>query len=321
MVLNPPNDAPTPCQRDHRDPQIVILGVAGSSPVSHPLSPIGAVRSCVADVRRGEPNDEYHGDRKYRNCSSAKVALESIPIYYARCVARTLPSPSNDGIRFGSLLHDWFEQGDSIRAKWAVPPASTLTPTGLLGKDAKKWLENEAPAGATLVTPSVYAQLEGAIAAIEAHPAAVELMRRIVERELSVRWETDEGYLLRCRFDALTSDGWVVDLKTTREDDILANFWKSVIDFKYHVQDAWYRRGMVACGMDPAPLRFIVVSSGPSHDCQVVTLPDALVREGERLMDKVLAELRLREDLDWWLPDQHGEVVELPVPAHVLRRV
>jgi len=38
-------------------------------------------------------------------------------------------------------------------------------------------------------------------------------------------------------------------------------------------------------------------------------------------MDKALADLRLREDLDWWLPDSHGEVIELPVPAHILGRL
>jgi hypothetical protein len=78
---------------------------------------------------------------------------------------------------------------------------------------------------------------------------------------------------------------------------------------------------MEACGMEPKPLHFLVISTSLPHDCQVVTLPAALIAEGQRLMDKVLAELRLRESLDWWLPDTHGEVVELQFPAHVLGRM
>jgi hypothetical protein len=51
-----------------------------------------------------------------------------------------------------------------------------------------------------------------------------------------------------------------------------------------------------------------------------VTLPERVIAEGQRLMDRALADMRLREQLDWWLPDTHGEIVELSFPAHVLGR-
>ena len=315
------HDADSTDTADTIDPQIVILGVAGSSPVSHPSSPIGSFSACVADIRRGEPNAEYHGDQVHRNCSSAKTALDSIPLYHARHVARSLPPLSGDAIEHGTLLHEWFEKGNPVLRTWAVPPEETLTPTGQVGKEAKKWAESEFGPDVQIVPPKLFRQIKAEIAAIENTPPAMTLIERIVERELSVRWTTPDGDRLRCRFDALTSDGIVVDLKTTREADILRDWWKSVLDFKYHFQCAWYMRGMEACGMEAAPLHFIVISTTFPHDCQVVTLPAALIAEGHRLMDKVLAELRLRESLDWWLPDQHGEVVELQFPAHVLGRM
>ena len=311
-----------PPQADGTDPQIVILGVAGSSPVSHPsFSPIGSFSACVADVRRGETNADYHGDLGHRNSSSGKTALDSIPLYYARHVARTLPSLSGDAIEHGTLLHEWFEKGDPVLETWAVPPEETLTQTGQVGKEAKKWAESEFGADTQIVSPKLFRQIKAEIAAIKNTPSAMSLIERIVERELSVRWKTADGDRLRCRFDALTSDGIVVDLKSTREADILRDFWKSVLDFKYHFSCAWYMRGMEACGMEPKPLHFLVISTSLPHDCQVVTLPAALIAEGQRLMDKVLAELRLRESLDWWLPDHHGEVVELQFPASVLGRI
>ena len=328
--LNPPSasddtvghDVATTDTTGTQDPQIVILGVAGSSPVSHPTSsPIGSFSACAADVRRGESNADYHGDRAYRNCSSAKTALDSIPLYHARHVACSLPPFSSDAVEHGSLLHEWFEKGDPVLETWAVPPEETLTSTGQVGKDAKKWAEKEFGTDAAIVSPKLFAQIKAEIKAIKNKPPAMSLVERIVERELSVRWTSPEGDRLRCRFDALTSDGTVVDLKTTREADILRDFWKSVLDFKYHFSCAWYMRGMEACGMEPKPLQFIVISTSLPHDCQVVTLPAALIAEGQRLMDKVLAELRLRESLDWWLPDTHGEVVELQFPASVLGRL
>jgi len=98
-VVNPPaqpertvgHDVATAATPDTVDPQIVILGVAGSSPVSHPsASPIGSFSACVADVRRGESNDAYHGDDDHRNASRGKVFLDSIALYHGRYVARTI---------------------------------------------------------------------------------------------------------------------------------------------------------------------------------------------------------------------------------------
>ena len=272
-------------------------------------------------MRRGESNDAYHGDRAYRNATSSAVALDSIPLYYARHVARTIPPFSSEATDHGSLLHSWFEHGDSVLETWAVPPEETLTPTLQVGKEAKKWAEKEFGTDVAIVPPKLFRQIKAEIKAIKDTPPAMALMERIVERELSVRWTSPDGDNLRCKFDALTSDGLVVDLKSTRESDILRDWWKSVLDFKYHFSCAWYMRGMEACGIEPKPLHYIVISTSLPHDCQVVTLPASVIAEGQRLMDKVLAEIRLRESLDWWLPDTHGEVVELQFPASVLGRI
>jgi hypothetical protein len=171
------------------------------------------------------------------------------------------------------------------------------------------------------VSPKLARQLRLEAEAVTRHPAVRDAMDRIVEREISVRWQSADGHLLRCRFDAVTSDGIVLDLKTTRETNILANFWKSVLDFRYGFSEAWYRAGMEACGLEPKPLQYIVVSTSLPHDVQVVTLPEEVVEQGREQMVRALADLRLRENLDWWLPESHGEVVELPFPAHALRRV
>lgn len=282
---------------------------------------LGSYKSDVraADIRRGEANADYHSDESHRSCSRVKTLLDSPLLYHQRYVAKSLPPFSSSATDHGTLLHSWLELGDGFLAGLVCPPPDTLTSTGLVGKEAEKWAKNEAPAGATVVSPKERAQIMAEVAAIKANPAAADLISRISEREISIRWTTADGYRLKCRADAITSDGLILDLKTTREADILSDFWKAVLSFRYHLQDAWYRCGMEAIGLDPQPLRFIVVSTSLPHDCQVVTLPDAIVAEGRRLMDSALADLRLREDLDWWLPDQHGEVVELQFPAHALR--
>jgi hypothetical protein len=277
---------------------------------------------CVgAEVRRGEPNESYHAKDGHKSCSPVKTFCESVRLYHARHVTQTLPPLSGDAVYHGSLLHEWWEAdfSDGFLATLAVPPESTLTSTGLIGKEAKQHCADHFPAGAKIVAPKEVGQLRRERDALLANPAFVELNERVVDREISVRWEQD-GHRLKSKFDALT-DEFALDLKTTREEDILASFHDSVVRFKYHLQDAWYQCGMAAMGMTPQPLRFIVISTSAAHDCQVVTLPQEVIDAGRRLMDKALADLRLREELDWWLPETHGRVVELPFPAHALRRL
>ncbi len=272
------------------------------------------------DVRRGESNADYHADETYRSVSRIKTFLDSPTLYHSRYIARTLPQQSSPAMDHGTLLHSWLERGDALLADIAVPPESTLTGTGLVGKEAKKWAADNFGPDAVVVSPKERAQLHLEIESIRRNPAAMELIDDIREHELSIRWETPDGHRLKCRADAVTSN-FFIDLKTTREPDVRAGFWKSVLDYRYHLQDAWYRRGMEALGMEARPLRFIVVSTSHWHDCQVVYLPQQVMAEGERLMEKALADIRLRERLDWWLPDQHGEVAELWFPAHVLGRM
>lgn len=288
------------------------------------LPPVGVKTAQAAckggDIRRGETNADYHADETHRSCSRIKTLLDSPLLYHQRYIAKSLPPFSSSATDHGTLLHTWLELGDDFLATLVSPPQSTLTSTGLVGKEAEKWAKNEAPEGATVVGPKERAQIFAEVAAIKGNPAAADLIARVTGHEISVRWTTQDGHKLKCRADAVTPDVWL-DLKTTREADILADFWRSVLQFRYHLQDAWYRCGMEACGMDPAPLQFIVVSTSLPHDCQVVTLPPAVVAEGQRLMDRALADLRLREDLDYWMPDQHGEVIELQFPAHALRSI
>jgi exodeoxyribonuclease VIII len=271
-------------------------------------------------IRRGEANADYHANETHRSCSRVKTLLDSPVLYHQRYIAKSLPPFSSAAMDHGTLLHRWMEEGEDFLELLVVPPASTLTATGLVGKEAEKWAKNEAPQGAILVNPKERAQILAEVDAILSNPSAAELLSRPSEHELSVYWEQD-GHRLKCRFDMLTSDGIVVDLKTTREGDILADFPSAVARFRYHLQDAWYRCGMEAMGLESKPLHFIVISTAIPHDCQVVTLPPHVTAAGRQRMNEALAELRLREDLDWWLPEAHGEVVELSFPAHVLGRL
>lgn len=268
-------------------------------------------------ITAGESNEDYHASSGWSKSQLWDHSSRGARYFYLRHVAKSIRPEESSALSHGTRLHRWLEVGDQLFDELVSPPPDTLTETGLVGKKALQWAADNAP-GRQVVSSRELAQIRREIDSIREHRAARELIDAAVGHELSVRWRSPDGDMLRCRPDLITDKVWV-DLKTTREADILASFWKSVMDYGYHAQDAHYQWGMEAAGMEARPLAFIVVSTTGVHDCHVVTLPQELVAEGRRRLLQSLADIRLRMDLDYWMPDQHGEVVELPVPAHLIR--
>ena len=271
----------------------------------------------AATITAEESSESYHSSAGWSKSQLWDHAARGSRYFYLRHVAKSIRPEESASLAHGTRLHRWLEVGDRLFDEIVAPPDEFLTDTGLVGKRAQQWASENA-AGRDVVTPKELAQLRREIAAIKSHRAARALIESAIAHEISVRWTSRDGDLLRCRPDLCTDESWV-DLKTTREQDILASFWRSVTDYGYHAQDAHYQWGMEALGMEARPLVFIVVSTAAQHDCQVVTLPQELVAEGRRRLLNSLADIRLRMDLDYWMPDRHGEVVELPVPAHAMR--
>jgi exodeoxyribonuclease VIII len=89
-----------------------------------------------------------------------------------------------------------------------------------------------------------------------AHPIARALLTgKPGKAERSVYWiDEATGELCRCRPDFWREDDIVVDLKTT-EDASPEGFGKSIANWSYDTQDAFYRDGCAAVGK---PLRAFV---------------------------------------------------------------
>jgi hypothetical protein len=273
--------------------------------------------AALPSAEEGQSNSDYHSSAGWSKSQLWDHASRGARYFYLRHVARSIQSEESAALAHGTRLHRWLEVGDRLFDELVAPPEDTLTESGQVGKKSQQWALENAP-GKELVSPKEIRQLRREIASIMEHRAARGLIEAAVAHEVSVRWVGPDGQLLRCRPDLVSETAWV-DLKTTREADILDSFWKSVVSYGYHAQDAHYQWGMEALGMEPRPLKFVVVSTVWPHQCHVVTLPVDLVAEGRRRLLASLADIKLRMDLDYWMPDQHGEVVELPVPAHIRR--
>lgn len=272
-------------------------------------------------MEEGESNADYHSSAGWSKSQLWDFVTRGPRYFYLRHVAKSIKPEESAALSHGTLLHRWLEVGDSFWDELVVPPANLLTGTGRVGKAAKEWMAEHA-AGKSLVSQAEFDQLRAEAAAIKAHKGARGLIEARVASEVSIRWQHHDGTLLRCRPDLIAEDALgrvVVDLKTTREADVLSSWWRSVMDYGYHAQDAHYQWGMEAAGMEARPLVFIVVSTTNPDAVEAVTLPADLVDLGRRRMEAAIADIAVRSEFDCWMPEQHGEVVELPVPPHVLR--
>lgn len=135
---------------------------------------------------------------------------------------------------------------------------------------------------------------------------------RIVEA--SGYWiDPETGVLCRCRPDLYRRDlSVVIDLKSTvsaRPSD----FAKSVVNYGYHAQEAFYTDGMRAMGQQVDAFVFIALEKKSPYAKAVYELPPSIVEEGRALMRSSLNTYAECQRADMW-PGYGDGVQELAFP-------
>lgn len=139
-----------------------------------------------------------------------------------------------------------------------------------------KWQENNGHR--IVLSQETWDQLHAMKAAVMAHPAARALLTgKPGKAEQSVYWvDHVTGQLCRCRPDFWRADNVLVDVKTT-DDASLEGFGKSISNWRYDVQDAFYCDGVkAATGNDVRAFVFLAVEKRPPYAvaCYMLTPED-----------------------------------------------
>lgn len=161
------------------------------------------------------------------------------------------------------------------------------------GKDAQAQRDAVRAAGKV---PMLRADYDAAVAVAEcARQAEVDgevLSDIIIDRsrtEVTMVWREEEyGIWCRARTDILQLRGdLIIDLKTTA-DASPSEFSRSFINYGYHVQEAFYRRGYRRLtGRDPV-FRFVAVDKTPPYETAVfASSPDA-AEYGDRYVERAI---------------------------------
>lgn len=129
------------------------------------------------------------------------------------------------------------------------------------------------------------------VKAVRAHPLARQLFTEGVAEE-SLFWRDERyGVMRRARTDWRTTlpDGRpvIVDLKTCRSAEPAA-ISKSVNDYRYHWQHAWYEDAAAEVHGEPHSFLFVFVETNPPHPITVCELDPEAVEIGRRRNDQAL---------------------------------
>ena len=179
--------------------------------------------------------------------------------------------------------------------------------------------------GRCIITPVQAQQVDGMIAACNRDWRIKHCLSACKKREVSVFGEI-AGFPAKARLDAWNGHGMVCDLKSTR--DLACDFEKSIANFGYGMQAAWYRAvlrsAMESQGRmlpDDFSFVFLVVES-------VAPFGTAVYRMSDEVMDCYSERLPELQKLWWkcvvenkypgWPQD---DVVDIGLPPWALKKL
>lgn len=269
-----------------------------------------AVVTCGSLADAATDNAEYH-----RHPAVSKSHLDQIARsprhYWARYVDpdRVPPEPSPQML-LGTALHMHVLELGEWDKNYVVMPEGLKRTT----KEGKAAYEALLKDGRTIINHSDWLQVQAMARAVFAHPAAAALLGEQGEAETTHMWlDAATGLQCKCRPDWLTSDA-VVDLKTTR-DASPSGFRKSIGNFRYHVQAAWYLHGLVqATGKRPSQFVFICVESDPPHAVAVYAADVEMIEAGWKQARWDLDKLAVCFAADSW-PSYSDQIEPISLPG------
>ena len=224
---------------------------------------------------------------------------------------RENPQEPTPAMRLGTLTHTAVLEPEKLAASIiATPKIDRRTSAGKAAWESFLI----ASEGKELVDPDEMEKLAAICDAVRAHPAAAKALAGSPVIEQSIFWtDPTTGIDCRCRPDCVTQQGVIVDLKTTR-DASPDGFAKSVAQYRYHVQSAFYSDGYrAAFGQPPKGFAFIAVETEAPYLVAVYVASVDMIERGRLAYQSDLETLRECLAADTW-PGYSSSPLTLDLP-------
>ena len=210
--------------------------------------------------------------------------------YWAKHVDpdRIEASIDSPALRFGTAAHMCIlEKSRFEKTYHEGPQASRAT---------KAWKDAAKACSGTLLPPDEFHALRGIERSLRDHPSASQALFESKGFNEATFIAKDYNDGLKCRADRVTTNGMLVDLKTTVDASVSA-FSKSVANFNYHIQAAYYMHVVeMATGIRPKGFAFVAVEKTPPYACQVFFASESMLAEGQARVNYLLDMLNTMQD-------------------------
>jgi len=246
------------------------------------------------------PNDAYHAYDGISKSGLDKVAKS--PAHYFLSVH----SEPTSAMRMGTIVHTAVLEPERFREEYVLLK-------GITDKRKTEYKEAVKVHGANnVLTEKEAAQVVSLQESISANMDASNALLECNMFEVSAFIEIN-GVICRCRYDALNIDtGVSVDLKTTQCSE-RESFSKSVFDFRYHVQDAFYSAVFEQITGKPLRFKFLAVENEPPHCPMVYELDQEAKQYGRMEAERDLQTFSDALDANEWKGyEQTNEPLTLP---------
>lgn len=223
--------------------------------------------------------------------------------------ARMLEPMDSDALRFGRALHTAVLQPELYEGSWAVAPKVDKRTTA--GKELWARFEAEcAASGKGVLTEAEGNMVQGIMRSL-AGTTASEVLSIAPMREVVMTGQIG-GVECKCRIDACSMDGLLVDLKTTVSAAPRA-FTRSVVEYGYLLQLAFYRTLMQQNGIGYGATVLVAVEKQAPFAAALYALRDDDINRMMLILPE-LAQLYKHciEDERWPAYPSHVQMLTMP---------
>ena len=259
-------------------------------------------------------NNDYHAHPAISKSHLDQVARSPLH-YWARYLdpnrVTIEPTPA---MAIGSAVHTHVLELDQWDSQYAIAPESIDRRTKM-GK-AEWEVFTTAATGRTVLSRADAELVMRMGHAVYSHPAAAMLLNMPGKAETTHMWtDAATGLQCKCRPDWLTDDGsLIIDLKTT-DDASPAGFRKSIANWRYHVQAAWYLNGIEqATGTRPDQFIFLCVEKRAPFAVAVYAADAEMIQIGAEAAARDLEVLATCKAAGAW-PGYSDQIETINLPS------
>ena len=254
-------------------------------------------------------NEEYHGKKEYESSTNIRDILNSEKKYLHRKTTEQVPTKAMEE---GTAVHAFFLENNKFYDEYIFRPEGLNART----KEGKEWMkENE---GKKILSYEWKENLDLMNESIINSPAKI-IYNNDNYSELSFFWDDLYGIRGKCRPDCLSYNGrFVLDLKTT-QDASPKGFQKSIGGFGYHIQAAWYLRGLRKLGVEVDEFLFVAIEKTAPFCVGVYRADKEMLEEGDKKIDEALHLISECKENDMYL-DYTPEIQNISLPPWMVNK-